>query len=305
MSSCPKQDVVELGTTILAVYRDHGLREKRKESRLKWLLREWGMEKFRDVVEERFGRPLERAGESLSIRHGGDHIGVTRQANPGLRVVGCHVPVGRVTSDDLSEFGRLAREYGTAELRLTVQQNVLIPNIPAERLQELRAEPLLEKYSPAPSAWSRAMVTCTGNDYCQFSLIDTKGEALKLAAALEARYAVVDDAPIRIQMSGCPHACGQHRAGEIGLLGHKLRVDGQVVDGIDIFTGGRLGTDAQLGDLAEKGVLINDLPEAVAAQIRTLRGESALNQIPSPPALRGEMSRSDRGGSDRQPALRG
>ena len=273
-----EEDVVELGTTILAVYRDHGLREKRKESRLKWLLRAWGIERFREVVEERFGRPLERAGESLSIRHGGDHIGVTKQADPGLRVVGCHVPVGRVTSDDLYEFGRLAREYGNAELRLTVQQNVLIPNIPVERLRELRAEPLLEKYSPAPSAWSRAMVTCTGNDYCQFSLIDTKGEALRLAAALEERYEVAGDTPIRIQMSGCPHACGQHRAGEIGLLGHKLRVDGQVVDGLDVFSGGKLGADAQLGEIAEKSVLVNDLPEAVAAQVRTLRGESALSE---------------------------
>ncbi len=308
----PERDVVELGTTILAVYRDHGLREKRKESRLKWLLRAWGIEKFRAAVEERFGRPLERAGKSLSIRHGGDHIGVTKQADPGLRVVGCHVPVGRVTSDDLYEFGRLAREYGNAELRLTVQQNLLIPNIPAERLQALRAEPLLEKYSPSPSAWSRAMVTCTGNDYCHFSLIDTKGEALKLAAALEQRYEVADHTPIRIQMSGCPHACGQHRAGEIGLLGHKVRVGGQVMDGIDIFTGGKLGADAQLGELADKGILIDDLPEAVAAQVRTLRGQSALKQLPSPPASRGEMSRSslpsartgDRGGSNRQPTLR-
>ena len=312
----PERDLVELGTAILSVYRDHGLREKRKESRLKWLLQAWGMERFREVVEERFGRPLERAGESLSIRHGGDHIGVTRQADPGLRVVGCHVPVGRVTSDDLYEFGRLAREYGTAELRLTVQQNVLIPNIPVERLRELRAEPLLEQYSPTPSAWSRALVTCTGNDYCHFSLIDTKGEALKLAAALEQRYEVADDTPVRIQMSGCPHACGQHRAGEIGLLGLRQRVDGQIVDGVDIFSGGKLGTGAKLGELAEKGVLLDDLPDAVAAQVRAVRGESALIERAtapySPPATREEMSRSnlppartgDRGGSARQPALR-
>ncbi|MDE2766067.1 MAG: hypothetical protein OXI25_06530, partial [Chloroflexota bacterium] len=80
------------------------------------------------------------------------------------------------------------------------------------------------------------MVTCTGNDYCHFSLIDTKAEALRLASALEERYEI--DEPVRIQMSGCPHACGQHRAGEVGLLGDRQRVDGEILDAADIFAGG-------------------------------------------------------------------
>ena len=270
-------DAVDLTCAILEVYRDHGLREKRKESRLKWLLREWGMERFRETVADYFGRDLPRAGRSLVTGHGGDNIGVTRQRDPDLRTVGCLVPVGRTTGDDLIEFARLAREYGSAELRLTIQQNVLIPNVPAARLDALLAEPLLQRYSPTPSAFVRAMVTCTGNDYCAFALIDTKGEALKLAESLDERYTLSENAkPVRFQISGCPHACGVHRAGEIGLLGARKRIDGQIVDVANIYSGGRLGDEAELGELTTPNVTMIDLPEQVADQIRALRGDEAL-----------------------------
>ena len=276
-----EDNAVDVATSVLEVYRDHGLREKRKESRLKWLLQAWGMERFRDAVEDRFGGALNRAGDSLTARHGGDHIGVTRQRDPHLRTVGCMVPVGRTTGDDLIEFARLARVYGTAELRLTVQQNVLIPNVPIDRLDTLLAEPLLQRHSPAPSAFRRAMVSCTGNDYCHFALIDSKGQALMLADALEKRFEVAPGSlPIRLQMSACPHACGQHRAGEIGLLGGRKRIDGEIIDVADIFVGGRLGEDSALGYLAAGAVPTDTLVDAVAEQIRFLRGEAALIERP-------------------------
>ncbi len=270
-------DAVGLALAVLDVYRDHGLREKRKQSRLKWLLREWGIERFREVVEAQYGRPLARAGHSLTTRHGGDHIGVTPQRNPNLRTVGCLVPVGRITGDDLIAFARVARRYGNSELRLTVQQNILIPNVPSGRLDALLAEPLLQTYSPTPSAFIRAMVSCTGNDFCAFALIDSKGEAIKLAAALEEQYEVSPDAaPVRIQMSACPHACGQHRAGEIGLLGGRKRIDGEIVDVADVFSGGKLGEDPQFGEVTAPAVQTEHLAEAVAEQIRSVRGAEAL-----------------------------
>ena len=272
--------VVPVALAILETFRDHGPRAARKRARLKVLLGEWGIERFRGVVAGAFeagtATVLARAGEPATTRHGGDHIGITAQRQPGRSVVGCLVPVGRVSGDDLIEFGRLAAEYGTAEVRLTVQQNVLIPNVPGERLDALLDEPLLRTYSPSPSPWVRSVVTCTGNDYCHFSLIDTKAEALTLARALDERYEV--DAPVRIQMSGCPHACGQHRAAEIGLLGDRERVDGEILDAADIFVGGRLGEDARLGERIDEGVLTADLPDVVAARLRALRGADAVRE---------------------------
>ena len=276
-------DSIGLALAILEVYRDHGLREKRKQSRLKWLLREWGIERFRQAVAEQYGRPLARAGEALTNKHGGDHIGLTKQRDPALRTVGCLVPVGRIGGDDLIEFARLAQTYGSAELRLTVQQNILMPNVPQDRLDDLFREPLLQRYSPTPSPFIRAMVSCTGNDYCAFALIDSKGEAIKLAHALEARYEVAAESqPVRIQMSACPHACGQHRTGEIGLLGGRKRIDGEIVDVADVYAGGRLGDEPLLADVARPAVRTADLAEAVAEQIRTVRGEAALIERPQP-----------------------
>ena len=279
------RDVVPLATAILEVFRDHGPRESRRASRLKVLLKEWGMERFRKAVVERFGRPLAWAGDPATGRDGGDHIGVTGQAQAGQSVVGCLVPVGRITGDQLIEFGRLASKYGEGELRLTVQQNVLIPHVNETRLGTLLAEPLLETFSPDPSPWMRSVVTCTGTEYCHFSLIDTKGEALKLARALDERYEI--DAPVRLQMSGCPHACGQHRAGEVGLLGSRVRRGETIVDAADLFVGGSLGEDATLGERVNTGVLIDDLPGTVAESLRALRGGQAVRDRDSAPEAAG------------------
>ena len=155
-----------------------------------------------------------------------------------------------------------------------MQQNVLIPHVSESRLGALLREPLLQTFSPGPSPWMRSVVTCTGTEYCHFSLIDTKGEALKLARALDERYEI--DAPVRLQMSGCPHSCGQHRAGEIGLLGSRVRRGETIVDAADLFVGGSLGEDAALGERVSTGVLVGDLPEAVAGALRALRGGQAV-----------------------------
>ena len=267
-------EVVPLAEAILETFRDHGSREQRKTARLKFLLREWGIEGFRAKVEAQLGRPLAQAGVMATDRHGGDHIGVTAQRQRGRSVVGCLVPVGRITGDDLVGFARLAATYGSGEVRLTVQQNVLIGNVPDDRLADLMAEPLLQTFSPQPSNWMRSLVTCTGNDFCHFAQTDTKGDAVKLAQALDARYEI--DEPLRIQASGCPHACGQHRAGEIGLLGGGVRVDGVIESSATVFAGGRLGEDACLAEEVTSGVLQVDLPELVAEQVRALRGADAV-----------------------------
>jgi ferredoxin-nitrite reductase len=278
----PPGHVVRFATALIEVFRDHGLREKRQETRLKWLLADWGTERLREAVEGRLGVPLARAGTPLTARAAGDHIGVTQQRQAGLDVVGLLVPVGRITGEQLIELARLAERYGEAELRFTVQQNVLIPHVSDEHLDALLAEPLLRTFSPHPSPFLRGLVSCTGMDFCHFSLIDTKGEALRLARALDERYEV--DAPVRINMSGCPHACGQHRAAEIGLQGDRVRVDGAVRHAAHLFAGGRLGADARLAEPLASGVLVEALPDLVAEQIAVLRGPDAIRRRTAMPA---------------------
>ena len=276
----PPDGVVDLATAVLGVFRDHGPRESRKMSRLKVLLGEWGIERFRAEVERAAGTPLARAGEDRSRGAGGDHVGCSRQRD-GRTAVGLLVPVGRIRGGDLIELGRLAKRYGGAEARLTVQQNLIIPHVPDERLDALLAEPLLQRYQPQPSGFTRGLVACTGIDYCHFSLIDTKEEALALARALDERYEAA--APIRIHWSGCPHACGQHKIADVGLEGARVRTDeGAIVPAASVVAGGRLGAGARMGTAAAGKTPVGDLPELVAAQIAETLGTDAIRPLPAP-----------------------
>ena len=271
------EGVVDAATAVLSVFRDHGPRESRKMSRLKVLLGEWGIERFRAEVERGIGRPLARAGEDASRGAGGDHVGESRQRD-GRTAVGTLVPVGRISGGDLIEFARLAKEYGEAEIRLTVQQNVIIPHVPDERLQALLAEPLLQHYSPRPSGFTRGLVACTGIDYCHFSLIDTKEEALALARALDERYEAAE--PVRIHWSGCPHACGQHKVADIGLEGARVRTEaGEIISAASMVAGGRLGAEARMGAAAAGKTPVGELPELVAAQIAETLGAEAIRPL--------------------------
>jgi ferredoxin-nitrite reductase len=271
--------VVPVAIAILEVFRDHGRREKRAEARLKWLLQEWGISRFRAAIEAQLGTCLPSEGRSLVVTHGGDHVGVSDQCD-GRRVVGLLVPVGRTNADQLRELAELAADYGSGEVRFTVQQNVLIPDVSPARVEELLREPLLRELSASPSPFVRGLVTCTGNDYCHFSLIDTKGAALALAKALDERYEV--DEPVRMHVSGCPHAWGLHRLGEIGLQGDRVRIDGEVLDAAHVFVGGEVGPHARLAKPLADGVLLSDLPVLVAEQVQALRGADALRrrQVP-------------------------
>lgn len=255
-------EVVEVACRILEVFRDHGPRESRLQARLKVLLREWGIARFRDELESYLGRPLPRAGRDEVRAHGGDHIGVHRQRQDGRVYVGLNVPVGRIQGVQMKELARLADEYGEGELRLTGDQNVLIPHVREERVAALLAEPLLREFSPNPHPVMRGLVTCTGNDFCHFSLIDTKGRGLELARTLAARTPALDPATrFRLHMSGCPHACGQHQIADIGLQAARVRRGTEILDAADVFQGGRMGHDGRLAEKTHDNVTFDELAD--------------------------------------------
>ncbi|HAC64906.1 MAG TPA: ferredoxin--nitrite reductase, partial [Cyanothece sp. UBA12306] len=142
----PNQDVVDLCQAILTVYRDNGPRANRQKSRLMWLIDQLGLEQFRTKVEEELGRPLATAAQKDEIDwEKRDHLGIFAQKQPGLNYVGLNVPVGRLYAQDMLDLSRLAEVYGSGEIRLTVEQNVIIPNIADKNLDPFLTEPLLEK----------------------------------------------------------------------------------------------------------------------------------------------------------------
>ncbi|HAG81561.1 MAG TPA: ferredoxin--nitrite reductase, partial [Cyanobacteria bacterium UBA12227] len=251
-------DVVDLCRAILVVYRDYGLRANRQKSRLMWLIDEWGMEKFRIVVEEHFGRTLLTAAEEDEIDWDKrDHIGIYPQKQSGLNYVGLHIPIGRLYAEDMFELARIAEVYGSGEIRLTVEQNVIIPNIPDSRLKPFLTEPLLERFSLNPAPLTRALISCTGAQFCNFALIETKNRALAMIKVLEAELEMTR--PVRIHWTGCPNSCGQPQVADIGLMGTKVRKDGKAVEGVDLYLGGKVGKDAKLGTCVQKGIPCDDL----------------------------------------------
>ncbi|MBE9074940.1 ferredoxin--nitrite reductase [Microcystis sp. LEGE 08355] len=254
----PNQEVVDLCRGILEVYRDNGLRANRQKSRLMWLIDEWGIEEFRTRVANQLGYPLATAAEKDAIDwEKRDHLGVFPQKQEGLSYIGLCVPVGRLFADDMFDLARIAEVYGSGELRLTVEQNVIIPNIAAENMATLLTEPLLAKFTPNPTPLQRALVSCTGAQFCNFALIETKNKAVDLIRQLDAQLNIPRG--VRIHWTGCPNSCGQPQVADIGLMGTKARKDGKTVEGVDLYMGGKVGKDAHLGSCVQKGIPCEDL----------------------------------------------
>ncbi|XHL95357.1 MAG: ferredoxin--nitrite reductase [Microcoleus anatoxicus] len=251
-------DVVDLCKAILTVYRDRGPRANRQKSRLMWLIDELGIEQFRAQVEQELGRTLRTAAaKDEIIWDKRDHIGIYDQKQSGLKYVGLHVPVGRLAAADLFDLARIADVYGSGELRLTVEENVIIPNVPESRIESLVKEPLLERFSIDPAPLTRALVSCTGAKFCNFALIETKSRAVAMIKELEAELSVPK--PVRIHWTGCPNSCGQPQVADIGLMGTKVRKNGKTLEGVDIYMGGTVGKDAHLGSCVQKSIPCEDL----------------------------------------------
>ncbi|QHV00968.1 ferredoxin--nitrite reductase [Synechocystis sp. CACIAM 05] len=259
----PDQQVVDLCRAILEVYRDHGLRANRQKSRLMWLIDEWGVAKFREEVAAKLPFPLLTAAPKDELDWDKrDHLGVHPQKQAGLNYVGLHVPVGRLYANDFFELSRLADTYGSGEVRLTVEQNLILVNVPDEKLEALLAEPLLTKFRVDPHNLQRSVVSCTGAQFCKFALIETKNRALAMVAALEKELTVPQ--PVRIHWTGCPNSCGQPQVADIGLMGTKVRKDGKTVDGADVYLGGKVGKDAHLGTCVHKSIPCDELQPLLA-----------------------------------------
>jgi ferredoxin-nitrite reductase len=251
-------DVVDLCKAILVVYRDRGPRANRQKSRLMWLIDELGIEQFRAAVEQELGRTLlTAAAKDEIIWDKRDHIGIYDQKQSGLKYVGLHVPVGRLSAADLFDLARIADVYGSSELRLTVEENVIIPNVPESRIESLVKEPLLERFAIDPAPLTRALVSCTGSNFCNFALIETKSRSVAMIKELEAELSIPK--PVRIHWTGCPNSCAQPQVADIGFMGTKVRKNGKTLEGVDIYMGGTVGKDAHLGTCVQKSIPCEDL----------------------------------------------
>lgn len=260
-------DVVPSCKAVLEAYRDLGYRGNRQKTRMMWLIDELGIEGFRAEVEKRMpDQVLERASPEDLVQkqwERRDLIGVHPQKQEGLSFVGLHIPVGRVQADDMDELARLADEYGSGELRLTVEQNIIIPNVDNSKVEALLKEPLLrDRFSPEPPILMKGLVACTGNQFCGQAIIETKARALKVTEEVQRLVSVT--LPVRMHWTGCPNSCGQIQVADIGFMGCMARDENRKpCEGADVYVGGRIGSDSHLGNLYKKAVPCKDLVPVV------------------------------------------
>ncbi len=255
---------------VLRHYEREGSRESRNKARLMYMIDALGLENYRSQVLESFADFVGVEDAAATPSHDGSHLvcraprdicGVHAQKQEGLHWVGLHVPMGRLDAASMLELARLAREFGSGELRLSESQNALIADVPEGRLDALLQEPLLERFQVSPGPLQAEAVSCTGNRYCSFALIPTKSTAQAVVEELERRLELPHG--VRSHWTGCPNACGQPYMGQIGLMGAKTRVDGQMVEAAKIFLGGSMDADPKLATLHDKVVPLSQLPDVM------------------------------------------
>jgi ferredoxin-nitrite reductase len=252
----------------LHVFRDHGSREKRDKARLRYLIEKIGVEEFLRRVEERLGYALEPCDVEIpGIDEQEDFIGWFRQKQEGLLALGVSIPLGRLTHEQLDGLADLADRYGNGTLRTAYDQGIVIPNIPAsDRAGAVR---LLNRVGLEHEADSitRNITACTGRQFCNIAVSETKGHAFGLMDALRAKG--VRLAGIKVNMSGCPSSCAQTYTGDIGLKGVRVRRGSSTCDAFDVLVGGGVQGRVELGRLYRKGVDLVQLPEVIAQLVRT------------------------------------
>ncbi|MHB8220821.1 MAG: nitrite/sulfite reductase [Acidimicrobiales bacterium] len=269
---------VELTRAIAQVFGELGNRENRGLSRMRYLVQELGPEGFRAAVAERANFELHPAGEELTTRFRGDHVGVHPQKQRGLSYVGCTVPVGRISGIELVEAARLAETYGDGTVRLGTDQNLVLSGIPDGRLDDLLAEPFVQTYSPFPGPFTRGVVACTGSEFCRFAVVETKQRAVEWARELDARLGPDGDDPrdggvLRLHFSGCSASCAQPQVADIGFRGDIAHVDGHIEEAVDVGMGGSLGPDAAFIDWIAGAVPAERIPDAIVRVVERYRAE--------------------------------
>lgn len=267
------QQCLPMAVAIVRAFIEHGDRTNRTKARLKYVIDRMGVDGFmievRKHLPESFGTlytlPLDQCEPRPRVDPTG-HVGVHPQAQPGLNYIGVVTPVGRLTCQQMRGLARVADRFGSGTIRLTVWENLIISDVPADDVAE--AVQAIEQLGLAvqASAFRTALVACTGNTGCKFAAANTKKHALQIATYLESRLTL--DQPVNIHVTGCPHSCAQHFIGDIGLLATKVPVGEEMVEGYHIFLGGGYGEQQSIGREICRNVTAEDAPQVVERIVR-------------------------------------
>jgi ferredoxin-nitrite reductase len=257
-----REQVVGVTRAVLCAFRELGYRHNRQQVRLRHLIERIGPDGLLLEIEKRLGRALARFPQSLpKSARAENFVGWFAQRQQGLWAVGVCVPVGRLSADELEGLGVVARRFGDGSLRTTYDQNLILPGIP-EALREEAGYAIARHgltFEPDPAV--RNMVACTGKQFCNIAVTETKGYAYQLIEDLRRRRVQLHG--IRVAMSGCPSSCAMSYTADVGLKGVKIRRGVRVLDAFDVYLGGGVGERVAMGTLFQKGVPVDQVAELI------------------------------------------
>lgn len=269
----PLEEVPEVWHAATSIFRDYGYRRLRAKARLKFLVKDWGIEKFREVLEQEYlKRPLIDGPAPEPVTHPIDHVGVQRLKN-GLNAVGVAAIAGRVSGTILTAVADLAERAGSDRIRFTPYQKLVILDIPDDKLDELIAGLEALGLQSNPSHWRRNLMACTGIEFCKLSFAETRVRAHSLVPELEARLDDINsglDVPITVNINGCPNSCARIQVADIGFKGQMVDDgDGNSVEGFQVHLGGSLGLDSGFGrKLRQHKVTSDELGDYIDRVVR-------------------------------------
>ncbi len=268
----PLDEVPDVWEAVVSLFRDYGYRRLRAKARLKFLVKDWGAEKFRDILEtEYLKRPLIDGPAPEPVVRPIDHVGVQRIRN-GLNAVGVAAIAGRVSGTILTAVADLAEQAGSDRIRFTPHQKLVVLDVPDDKVDELVAGLEALGLSSKPSLWRRNLMACTGIEFCKLSFAETRVRAQSLVPDLEKRLADLNaqlDVPVSVHLNGCPNSCARIQVADIGFKGQMVDDGDGPVEGFQVHLGGSLGLDSDFGrKLRQHKVTSDELGDYIERVVR-------------------------------------
>jgi sulfite reductase (ferredoxin) len=269
----PLDEVPDVWEAVTAMFRDYGYRRLRSKARMKFLIKDWGVERFRQVLEADYLKgPLIDGPAPEPVGHPIDHVGVQRLKN-GRNAVGVAPIAGRVSGAKLSAVADLAEAVGSNRIRFTPYQKLIVLDVSDDRVDELVAELDALGLPSTPSHWRRNLMACSGIEFCKLSFAETRKRAQALVPELERRMEDINarlDVPVTININGCPNSCARIQVADIGFKGQVVEdADGGHTEGFQVHLGGSLGQDSGFGrKLRQHKVFSHELGDYIDRVVR-------------------------------------
>ena len=270
----PRDEVAEVWAGVCGIFRDYGYRRLRTRARIKFLVADWGTEKFRRVLEEEYlHRALADGPAPVTPERTGDHVGVHEQRD-GKRFVGLATLAGRVSGSTLVALADVAEAHGSTRVRTTPMQKLLVLDLASDRVDSLVSACEELGLSARPGAWRRSVMACTGIEFCKLAIVETKAQAARVVVELENRLGALDS-PVTVHLNGCPNSCARIQVADIGLKGQLVPgPTGDLVEGFQVHLGGGLALDAGFGrKLRGHKVTAAELPDYVERVAKAFTAE--------------------------------